>query len=89
MNQNDKIHGITPPECENNVNELSDDELDSVAGGTGRALGERGIKCQKCRTCFTFPSNRELGVEIAQCPHCHTSNKITTYPKYTLIEIAY
>jgi len=47
MNKNDKFHGLTPPDCENNVNELSDDELDAVSGGWD-GWGENLSRCPLC-----------------------------------------
>ena len=96
MNKNDKFHGgITPPECENNVNELSDDELDSVAGGAdywdetgGLAYG--GRKCKSCRSFLSYSIIDKVGyTKIVQCSNCLTSYKITRCEGGVSFEFAY
>ena len=95
MNKNDKFHGgITPPECENNVNELSDDELDSVAGGGGtpRTDGKigAGIKCKSCRTFLSFEMKDQAGYsKNIQCPYCLTTHTVTFHGDGISSELTY
>lgn len=78
MNKNDKFHGSTPPECENNSDELNDTALESVSGGMDALPNGGAPICPRCggwmqNVCYTngTPWDDSDNIRVSECQDCH------------------